>query len=59
MGGWDQDLVQVILFLEEDASPILALPMHEDHPNIIKWNFDTNGRFSVRHAFEICRLDLL
>jgi hypothetical protein len=53
--GWDQDIIHVILFWEEDASLILALPMHEDHPNIIAWHYDTNGRFSVRRAYEICQ----
>ena len=55
-GSWDQDMV-CDMFWGEDAKIILALPVHEDRPNKLPWNFDPKGLFSVRSAYKVCRAD--
>lgn len=57
-GSWDVDLVKDI-FREEDAAIILALPVNQGRANTLAWHFDNHGRFSVKSAYKVCRVDIL
>jgi hypothetical protein len=49
----------VILFWEEDAELILALPVNEGRDNVLAWHYDERGLFSVRSAYKVCQDSLL
>lgn len=55
-GSWDTAFVRNI-FWEEDASLILALPVHGDCDKLLAWHFDKHGRFSVKSAYKVSRDD--
>lgn len=57
-GTWDTTLVRDV-FWEEDAQAILALTVHEGRENVLTWQHEENGIFSVKSAYIICREERL
>jgi hypothetical protein len=53
-GSWDSQLVREI-FLSQDASLILSIPLVDDMQDHWAWHFEENGQFSVKSAYRLKR----
>jgi hypothetical protein len=53
-GSWDVELVNDT-FWEEDANLILALPVNQGRENVLAWQYDERGLFSVKSAYRVCQ----
>jgi hypothetical protein len=51
-GEWDRQLVHQT-FWPQDASIILAIPVHADLEDVPAWHYDARGLFSVRSAYKV------
>lgn len=49
-GQWDQELV-CQTFGKEDAEVILTIPVMENAGDLVAWDFDVLGVFSVKSAY--------
>lgn len=56
-GTWDSGLVNDI-FWEEDATIILAMPVHEGRENVLAWHYGEHGIFSVKVHIECAGMNL-
>jgi hypothetical protein len=51
-GEWDEELVRQT-FMEIDVDTILATPVKEDFEDVVAWQLDSKGVFSVKSAYKV------
>jgi hypothetical protein len=49
---WDEELIRDI-FIEEDTSHILAIPLRQGMEDCIAWHYDNKGLFTVKSAYHL------